>query len=671
MATTYYNDIQKLYVAYFNRPGDPTGLAFWEKAVEASKGDVSVVAAEFAKQVEYTDAYSGMTNAQIVSQVYQNLFGRSSSGDTGADFWVKGLDNKVISIADVVTAVAAGAQTTDLTAFNNKVKAAAAFTAALDTDAEKAGYVGTEANAIAKAFLAGITTDATFAAATAPSQLNATVGSAVAAGTTFTVAGALSTLNAANAAMKSFLTTADGDNDATTSTTDVKLKAAASDAAKVLGGDATATTPIPTLFTQGRETVFNSTDSSASVKAALIGDQTTAYANAISTLQTKVAADQANVAKVAGLADAIAARDNAKTSFDNAHKVTVAADADLAAKVAAYNVNHADAKIAVAADGSGNIVLASDATKLLTATDTTTGKLVLATGITETTNSGITAILASTVAKEAADVTEASLNKQYVAATNTVNHIDMSADVTSAEVTSLRAVADAMGLASTAALPTEAAITTYAATLKDAALVAFNAKVDTYHAAAAASNPVVSVLDGDTKSLSDTVDASADFNAAVATWTAANATVEQLKGYQATVDAAQAAFTKAGYTVVDFGAATAPAAAQVAGVGSDLYIAGGKTDVSINLFGLQGKDAISIGSGYTLNTGKLSTGDDSKLEVFVAQAANGTDTTLKIEAHNFSSHVTGATAPELLTVTLIGVNAANVHLDANGIITVG
>jgi hypothetical protein len=54
--------------------------------------------------------------------------------------------------------------------------------------------------------------------------------------------------------------------------------------------------------------------------------------------------------------------------------------------------------------------------------------------------------------------------------------------------------------------------------------------------------------------------------------------------------------------------------------------------------------------------------------VFVKQV-NG-DTTLTIEKHAFSSHVSGAVAPELVTITLVGVTATDVHL-TNGIITVG
>lgn len=63
MATTYHNDIQKLYVAYFGRPADPAGLAFWETQVEAANGSTAAVSAQFAASAEYKSTYAGMTSS--------------------------------------------------------------------------------------------------------------------------------------------------------------------------------------------------------------------------------------------------------------------------------------------------------------------------------------------------------------------------------------------------------------------------------------------------------------------------------------------------------------------------------------------------------------------------------------------------------------------------------
>jgi len=165
MATTYHEDIQQLYVAYFNRPADKAGLEFWETVVEAGKGDTSAISAAFAASNEYKTHYAGMTSHQIVAEVYTNLFGRAPE-QAGLDFWANGMDAGLFTIDNAVTAIAAGAQGSDLTAYNNKVTAATRFTNALDTDSEigKYGNAGADINARAKVFLDGITDDASLAA---------------------------------------------------------------------------------------------------------------------------------------------------------------------------------------------------------------------------------------------------------------------------------------------------------------------------------------------------------------------------------------------------------------------------------------------------------------------------------------------------------------------------
>jgi hypothetical protein len=243
MATTYYENIQKLYVAYFNRPADTAGLAYWEGVVEAAKGDTTAVSAAFAADTEYKAAYKDLSNADIVNKVYQNLFGRDAES-AGKAYWADLLDKKTITIDQVVTAIASGAQTTDLTAYNNKVKAATAFTAALDTSAEQSGYSGDAANAIAKTFISSVTTDASLAAAIAPATLGATVAKSVAAGTTFSLTSGLAALDVATQAKADFLAAADGDNDAKTSTTDAAIAAKVTAASNAIGAivDAKVTT---------------------------------------------------------------------------------------------------------------------------------------------------------------------------------------------------------------------------------------------------------------------------------------------------------------------------------------------------------------------------------------------------------------------------------------------
>lgn len=174
----YTTEIQKLYIAYFNRPGDVSGVDFWEGVVAGAQGNTSAVSAAFASSDEYKKTFAGKSNADIVRTVYQNLFGRAAEA-AGVAWWADALDKKTITIDGVVTAIAGGAQGTDLDAFNNKVTAAKAFTAALDTYPERAAYAGDDAAAAAKAFTAKVIDAASLAAATAPDTLAATVAAFV------------------------------------------------------------------------------------------------------------------------------------------------------------------------------------------------------------------------------------------------------------------------------------------------------------------------------------------------------------------------------------------------------------------------------------------------------------------------------------------------------------
>jgi hypothetical protein len=169
----YTASIQALYVAYFNRPADPSGLAFWEPIVAAANGNTAGVSADFAKQPEYKAAYAGLSNDAIINQIYLNIFGRTADLG-GLDYWSGKLTAHLITIDQIVTEVAKGAQGLDKTTYVNRTTASVAYTEALNADAAlRLAYSNAAAIASAKAFLNGITTDASLVAAIEPAALNA------------------------------------------------------------------------------------------------------------------------------------------------------------------------------------------------------------------------------------------------------------------------------------------------------------------------------------------------------------------------------------------------------------------------------------------------------------------------------------------------------------------
>ena len=72
--------VQRLYVAYFNRPADPASLAVYEAMLPADKAatqaELQAVAEQyFSPSAEYASRYDGLGNAEIINTMYQNLFG--------------------------------------------------------------------------------------------------------------------------------------------------------------------------------------------------------------------------------------------------------------------------------------------------------------------------------------------------------------------------------------------------------------------------------------------------------------------------------------------------------------------------------------------------------------------------------------------------------------------
>jgi hypothetical protein len=167
----YTNEVQKLYVAYFSRPADAAGLTFWINQLQHDPSATQEISANFSQTAEYKAMYGNMTNAEVVNAVYTHLFGRAAE-QAGVDFWAHALDAHAMTIDNVVTQIAAGAQGSDLFAYNAKVAVATTFTSHLDTTAEQQAYSGAAANKIALDFLATVKDLGSAAAANDPGQID-------------------------------------------------------------------------------------------------------------------------------------------------------------------------------------------------------------------------------------------------------------------------------------------------------------------------------------------------------------------------------------------------------------------------------------------------------------------------------------------------------------------
>ena len=177
------SEVQKLYIAYFNRPGDPGGLGYWEGLL-ANGASMTMLQNSFSSSAEYQAIYIGQQNTVLITKLYQNLFGRVVDiNDGGVQWWAGEMAAGRHTITTIAGALSSGTTpgSADNIAITNKIAAATAFTNALNTNAETENYVGTAAFAIASNWLAPIR-DANILATSLASR-DTTIASAVAAKT--------------------------------------------------------------------------------------------------------------------------------------------------------------------------------------------------------------------------------------------------------------------------------------------------------------------------------------------------------------------------------------------------------------------------------------------------------------------------------------------------------
>ncbi|PXX41517.1 DUF4214 domain-containing protein [Undibacterium pigrum] len=164
------NDIQNLYIAYFNRPADVAGLAYWSQTNLAAVQ----IAQSFSKQVEYASIYANFSTKQTVNALFNNLFNHDADS-AGLAYWIGQIENGTFTIGQAAIAILAGATGPDAACVTAKLVAANGFTSKMAASTSlQATYSQANGNAfdLAKIWLAGVTDAASATAAAA--KVNAT-----------------------------------------------------------------------------------------------------------------------------------------------------------------------------------------------------------------------------------------------------------------------------------------------------------------------------------------------------------------------------------------------------------------------------------------------------------------------------------------------------------------
>lgn len=182
------SQIEGVYIAYYGRAGDPSGMNYWSTQLSAgnlSSQTLTSIAASFSVQLEaqvqypflanpLTASTSGTGNALdvFINSVYENLFGHTADGtDTtgGLGYWRTQVLNALTTrnpatIANELGAfglqVASGAQNVDQTTLANKVTVADFLTELLIDDNIPYGNSGGTVDQLAHTAIASVTASA-------------------------------------------------------------------------------------------------------------------------------------------------------------------------------------------------------------------------------------------------------------------------------------------------------------------------------------------------------------------------------------------------------------------------------------------------------------------------------------------------------------------------------
>lgn len=177
LASDYQTAVQALYISYFGRPADPTGLANFGAALlsanappdieglnnaYATSPAVRALVDSFGTSAESAALYGKSSATAIVTAIFQNVLGRTPAS-AGLSFWADAISKGTVTQGDAALSIMAGALANtsaqgllDTQLINNRLAAATYFTAEISTQNAVSAYSGATAAASARNFLSGV-----------------------------------------------------------------------------------------------------------------------------------------------------------------------------------------------------------------------------------------------------------------------------------------------------------------------------------------------------------------------------------------------------------------------------------------------------------------------------------------------------------------------------------
>jgi hypothetical protein len=144
------DEAQKAYIAFYQRPAEPEGLAYWSNRLAGDPGGMNALVSAFATSEEAEQLYGGLSREQLLETLYNGLFGRSLDSE-GRTYWLGRLASGSSTVDRIMLQIMDGAQGGDAAVMANKLAVAKYVTDQVDT------YGKTWDSEAARSVLSGVT----------------------------------------------------------------------------------------------------------------------------------------------------------------------------------------------------------------------------------------------------------------------------------------------------------------------------------------------------------------------------------------------------------------------------------------------------------------------------------------------------------------------------------
>lgn len=116
----YEERMLEAYLAYYGRPADSAGLAFWAQKLEAEGGNLDSVITAFGESEEFDSRFGDLDNPELVTNLYQQIFGRDPDA-AGLAFYVDKLDTGTWTLQQISLSIIDGRQNDDVVIVDNRL----------------------------------------------------------------------------------------------------------------------------------------------------------------------------------------------------------------------------------------------------------------------------------------------------------------------------------------------------------------------------------------------------------------------------------------------------------------------------------------------------------------------------------------------------------------------